>query len=423
VFSVATLLLAARVARRLLPLPAAAAAIWLLVLGFHQEFYAQEARAYALMALLTVAALDCLLNHLNARGRGGLIPLTLLAAAALYTHNAMTFYLAGMAAAWLILPSPHSLRRRLLDGAAVAVGACILFLPWIITSLYAQIHLVKIGFWAERPTLIKTLIIISWIAGVPTPETWNRLIYSLHSPHALGNFPAWFGLMLIVACLLLGLWLLRGSALREFFGLAALLLFPPAAVLAYSLLDRPILMDKIFLPSATLMPILLLLPMRWSWPRPRLRWITCLATVFLLLIQAAVLVNYFVVPQKEDWRSAAALVEGFPAQRRLIVFVANDGQLPFDYYYHYRPGDAVAGAPAGFFDRDPPRTMLRVLTPQDVQSVEAKIDREKYDHVVVVLSHWKFADPDGYVLQGIGRGFPRQNYRIFLDVSIYWFDR
>lgn len=423
VFSAATILLFARLAGKLLPLPAACAAIWLLALGFHQEFYGQEARAYALMALLTVAALVCLLNHLSGRGQFWLIPLVLLAAAALYTHNVMPFYLGGMAVAWLILPSAHSIRRRLIDASIVAIGAMLLFLPWIVTALFAQIHLVQISFWAESPTLIKTLIIISWIAGIPTPESWNLLIYSLHSPHALGQFPAWFGLILIVVCMAAGFWFLRGSALREFLGLAALVLIPPAIILAYSLASRPILMDKIFLPSSTLMPILFLLPLRGDWRARGARCAAIATVIFLLVLQVGVLINYFSTPQKEDWRAAAALVQSLPVERRLIVFVANDGQLPFDYYYHYRSGDAVAGAPAGFFDRDPPRTMLRVVGPKDVQSVEATIDREKYDHVVLIMSHWKFADPDGFVLQALSEKFPRQTGTIFLDVSVYCFDR
>ena len=90
VFSIITMFVALDIARKLLRNPVAIAAVaWAMALSFMQIWYAQEARAYALMALLGVAAFDFLLYHLAERGRRWLAPLAMTIAAAMYMHNMM----------------------------------------------------------------------------------------------------------------------------------------------------------------------------------------------------------------------------------------------------------------------------------------------------------------------------------------------
>ena len=426
VCSALTILLVFAIGRRMLGSPAAVAgAIWLLVLGFHQQYFAQEARAYALMALLFVAAVYCVQRHLMVMHRRWLIPLIPIVAASLYTHNMMAFYIAALGLFWLLLPSSHSIKRRVMDGIVVAVAAVFLFFPWAIYSLPSQLRMVNASFWIERPTFANLGLILNWIAGVPRPDELNSVIYSLHSPHALGSAPMWFGPILILVVIF-------SIRRRDDAAMLVLLLFVPAAVAIYSLLRTPILMDKIFLPSATLMPLLFMMPLvRLLSPPPVLRErvrvraaiLPCVWIAILLLIAGAAFTQYWITPKNEDWRHAAALVQELPPARRLIVFVANDGQLPFDYYYRYRPEESATGAPAGFLERDPPRTMLRVQSDDDLQNLRSRIETEHYREVVLVQSHEVWGDPDGRVLKMLREIFPAEHRRDVYYVSVFQFDR
>jgi hypothetical protein len=128
---------------------------------------------------------------------------------------------------------------------------------------------------------------------------------------------------------------------------------------------------------------------------------TLVAVVFLLNV--ASLIGWQAERAGEDWRSAAAAVAGLPLPRentrRLIVFNANDGRLPFDYYYRRlggpRSDEIETGTPADFFAIDPPRTMRRVLDDADVQSLRQLLSDPSVAEVVLVSAHSSWADPDG----------------------------
>ena len=87
-------------------------------------------------------------------------------------------------------------------------------------------------------------------------------------------------------------------------------------------------------------------------------------------------------------------------RRRLIVFVANEAQLPFDYYYRLRTGEEETGVPAGFFDADPPRTLVRVRRPSDLDGLRRRVESGGYDDLVFVVSHAGWADKDGRYVEG-----------------------
>jgi hypothetical protein len=424
VFSAMTLWLGFGIARRMLKEPAAVAVmVWLLVLGFHQQFYAQEARVYALMALLAVTALDLVQRHLAIDHRRSLIPISITLAASLYAHNMMAFYVAAAVPLWLLLPSHHSLKRRLIDGALAGCGVLVLYLPWMITSLRSQVLMVGGHFWAEKPGLIPVFTITGWIAGIPRREDWNYIIYKyLRTGHALGDLPAWFGPAVIAGAAVLSIGFQRGHGRRNALALASYLLLPPLLVMVYSFFRTPILIDKIFLPSATLMPVFLMIPLAMPLG-PRVRMGVRIGAGAVLLISLWTMVDYMTNPQKEDWRGAATVVRQMPKRRRLIVFVAEDGQLPFDYYYRYRSDEKPTGAPAGFFDVDPPRTMLQVNQASDCDRLEKKTEDGGYDEIVLVLCHAPWGDAKGYVREILGRQFAREEHEDLFLITVYRYQR
>ncbi|MGD0388850.1 MAG: hypothetical protein ABSC42_07845, partial [Tepidisphaeraceae bacterium] len=144
-------------------------------------------------------------------------------------------------------------------------------------------------------------------------------------------------------------------------------------------------------------------------------------TLLLLLLSGLTLYSYHLEVNKENWRGIAQKVSDLPAGRRLIVFVANDGQLPFDYYYHYRPGDEATGVPRGFFDRDPPRTMLRVRVERDLWPLNSRLASGHYDQVVLVLAHQEWADPNHLTQTLLRKHWPIAGREDLNNVAIQWY--
>lgn len=114
--------------------------------------YGEEARMYALMALLALLATACWLHAFVYRRRGYLVGFALLQAAMLYTHSWGIFF--GIGAVLALIPawSAADDRGRLVKDAALAFGgAAILYLPWVPTLLYQASH--TGAPWANRPRL------------------------------------------------------------------------------------------------------------------------------------------------------------------------------------------------------------------------------------------------------------------------------
>jgi mannosyltransferase len=421
--SILTLFIAMRIARRMLRNPAAVAAVtWLMSLSYLQIWFAREARAYALMGLLGVTAFNCLLRHLAARHRRWLIPLPLLIAAAMYTHNMMAPYVLGLLLVWLVLPSEHSTRRRIGEISLVTGIAALLYLPWAILGLPAQMEMIRHSFWMDPLKAGDLPAAIAALTGVKYFWSWTGLLDRMHIHTADGVVP-----MSILGCLLAGsafvsIFGQTGTRRREALGLLTAAIFPPVAVALCSVVWTPVFAEKMFLTSASMCPIFFLLPLGMPLPRAGLRMAWCGAAI-LLLLTGLTLFGYYREITKEDWRGIARIVSELPGDRRLIVFIANDGRLPFDYYYHYRTEDEATGVPSDFFDLDPPRTMRRVLGKRDLEALRARLASGKYDQIVLILAHEGWGDPDH-----LTRGLLRESWQLagqseIRDLAIEWYRR
>jgi hypothetical protein len=122
--------------------------------------YAQEARMYALVALLSVAACGCLAHVIGAEGTererrpwaaGGAVAL----AAMLYTHLWALFFAASWGAAWLVVlwrtPAGPERAAILRAGLIAFGGAILLWLPWVPTVLYQVAH--TGAPWSNKPNV------------------------------------------------------------------------------------------------------------------------------------------------------------------------------------------------------------------------------------------------------------------------------
>src|SRR3954468_19295956 len=122
--------------------------------------FAQEARMYSLVTLLTIPATACFLRAYaldadSARARRPWIAgFAVSVAAALYTHNWPIFFTLAAAAAWagLLALAPPGRRGGLIRGGLLGFGgAFVLYLPWVPTTLYQAAH--TGAPWSEAPDL------------------------------------------------------------------------------------------------------------------------------------------------------------------------------------------------------------------------------------------------------------------------------
>jgi len=114
--------------------------------------YGEEARMYALMALLALLTSACYLHAFVYRRRAYLPPFAIGMALMLYTHSWGIFYGVGafLALALLWWLAPRAERRGLLVDGLLAFGAAaVLYLPWVPTLLYQSAH--TGAPWANKP--------------------------------------------------------------------------------------------------------------------------------------------------------------------------------------------------------------------------------------------------------------------------------
>lgn len=114
--------------------------------------YGEEARMYALMALLALLTSACFLHAFVYRRRGYIAAFAVGQALMLYTHSWGIFFGVGafLALAYLWWIAPKAERRGLVrDGALAFGGAAVLYLPWVPTLLYQSSH--TGAPWANKP--------------------------------------------------------------------------------------------------------------------------------------------------------------------------------------------------------------------------------------------------------------------------------
>jgi mannosyltransferase len=125
--------------------------------------FGQEARMYALVALLALVACAAFGRAFTGDDsertrRPWAIALAVTLALMLYTHNWALFFSAACGAVWLFLVARSSgpARRDLLVTGAIAFGgAILLYLPWVPTTLYQAAH--TGAPWSEAPDVVDLL--------------------------------------------------------------------------------------------------------------------------------------------------------------------------------------------------------------------------------------------------------------------------
>lgn len=321
-------------------------------------WHAQEARMYALVATLALAATLCAARALRT-GRlldwAGLIACQALA---LWTNTAAIWFTFALNAAALLLLVTLRRRGRLwpwLASQALAVG---LWLPWL------PVFLKQIQVSGSANT---------WIA----PATFGQVALTIAGFVSQGGprWVAWLALALLLALLAAGgrALLADARAGRERsvlllcllivpVGLAFLISQPYVSIPGLALLFRP--GNSIFLTRNLIVatfPLYLLLArgliLTWEAGEQRSsgaaeqrrpfvapllpRALAPLLLVALLALNAISYQASLLAGSQEDWRAAAALVAGQATAADAVILAPSYLQAPFAYYYARRGGAGV----------------------------------------------------------------------------------
>ena len=180
------------------------------------SYYAQEARMYTLVALLSlIAAAAFVLAFLQGRRRH-LVTLGVATVLLLYTHNWGLFLVGAMTIAWVGLWRRRSVDPR--DGALLAVAVAVAYAPWVPTLAFQMRH--TGAPWSSAPSLLvlgallapvliaaRTAseparlmarvaaigIVLGWAAAQVEPSWSARYLLVLYGPVvlAIARRPAW----------------------------------------------------------------------------------------------------------------------------------------------------------------------------------------------------------------------------------------
>jgi len=269
--------------------------------------YGEEARMYALMALLALLTSAFFLHAFVYRRRGYIAAFAIGQALMLYTHSWGIFFGVGaflaLAYLWWIAPKPER-RGLLVDGALAFGGAAVLYLPWVPTLLYQSAH--TGAPWANKPRF-----------GVPIQIARD----------VLGGYGPAVGLLLVGGfglAVLLGARRARGDRERQsVFVLAGIALVTLSLAWLLSQVS-PAWASRYF--AAMVGPLLLLLALGLS--RAGRLGIVALFVICLFWIKPTQYVDGY----KSDVRDIGAEVGG-QVRTGDLVLVGQPEQTPLVWYY------------------------------------------------------------------------------------------
>ena len=392
---------------------AVALAFWLFAFSMKQIWYSREARAYEVASFFALLALYALVLFVEKRSAWAFVTVVLSSALTLYLHNMMLFYLLALNIMWLIYPSERSSTRRIRE--VLLANACIglLYLVWAV-NLLAQVTTVAGNlYWVPRPTL-------RTVAGT-LRDTAGFDVYGLGllakkllplPPHLLEDAVRVVLLALCGVLLAGGLWRISNTERRKNLCFLVYCLLPIFSVFILSL-KMPLYIDRVFVASSTVAPIILAFPLAAQKSR---RGKFLYAALGLLLAGVSTFSSLGFVraeerlaKSNEDWRGVIATLLTIPETNRLVVFVPPAGEIFFDYYSRNFPATDTrvgrTGLQEDFHDRFPP-PKSRIINENDVDHLRSLIESGKYSEIDLVLTH--DVDPSGLIVNYLGRHLIQQ---------------
>lgn len=274
-------------------------------------WFAQEARAYALMVLLCTAGLCLFLVWLQDRRTGALAGWAVVSALALATHY-YSALMVGAELGWMLFAAKDARRRVLLAAAPVAA---------------AGVALVPLAL-AQRSNRL----------AVPLAEESSTVLRTLQVPKQFAvGFDAPLEVPLAVVCLVLAV---AGAALLRSRPEAERERLAPAAVVGGAVVLIPIVLALAgfdFVSAryevAGLVPLALCVAAGCATPRARrLGPAIAVALCAIWLGVVVAVANDPLLQTRAAWRAAAHALGPVPPGGRAIVLTPSAGRKPFEVY-------------------------------------------------------------------------------------------
>jgi len=314
-------------------------------------YYAQEARMYALLGLLTLSATAVFVHAWRTRRRWAWLAYGVLAGLTLHTHHLGGLFLAAPAG-WSVWRWLQLRRARQWRGWLLAhLLALALLAPWL-AALPRQLAVVRQGYWIPRPgpvELLQTLLVFHFSSD-------NQALPAWLTPWALGLS------LLPPAFLLLGAARARARPCRLPGAgtlLPALALGPIALAFVISQ-ALPIYTIRALLPAA-LAYYVLLAGLFVTGPAPTaVKWTTLPAAALVVILALGSHYSYARFPRPPFPAAAAALRDAFNPATDVIVHANKLSFLPLHVYDRALPQAFVAdppGSPADTLARPTQRAL------------------------------------------------------------------
>jgi 4-amino-4-deoxy-L-arabinose transferase-like glycosyltransferase len=374
-----------------------------------QVQYAQEARSYGLASLLALLAFYAMAKRLQSHWLWLLLAL-IGCIGSVYLHNMMWFYLLGLNIVYLLLPGPVKFWRRVAELAVLDSLTVAAYMPWL-PALLDQIAWLNGNFWAMVPTFDDLAQTLLAAAGVKR----------MHLNALLPGRPAGWGIALVLVALI-AVALVRKEQRRWALGILVFGLLPIGAVFVYAHVRQSFFVEKVFTASTIAIPLTAAVAVSG---KGAMRWLGLLLSMAVLAGSVGSTYGYFRWEQKEDWRTATDYLNYIPRSSTLVVFVANEGEYLYEYYTRRSGsfGHQMTGAPQGFFDIDPPKTIQRVLRPEDLATLAKRLEEQRPKRVVLVLSHTHFSDPNDLTRRFLEKSMRCFNTQEFNQLAILQYTR
>ncbi len=371
---VASIGVAALLARRFGGRFAAVAASWLVASSPVMVDVSVEARAYAMLATLGLAGVWLAIRLLDGGRRRDTVLLVLVEIAALYTHNTAVILLTALNGMALLgwvgrKPLDVPLARRWLAAQAL-VGLA--WLPWL-PVVFGQAVDDLAQFWIARPGLMALRYEFQKLAGQPTvawPQPLADLVFMALS--ALGLVALWASAR-------------RDRGLALGLGVMVLVGVPVATWLISQW--RPLMNGRVLLWLVAFHLVLVATALAWRPPTAWRRWGAALLAV-LVAVQLSAFPGWRAARQGENWRDVADMLrEGMRAGDALylspaptMLLLTHHGWQPASHALYGRaewrcyrrfPGTLMAPDAAAAALAEEPR--LWIVTRRDTRSHDAMV--------------------------------------------------
>ncbi len=302
------------------------------VTSLYQIWFAQEARSYSLISLLTLLYALSYLEFISQPKLKSAAIHGVLAALLLYTNYVSVFLFLPFAIHALFVGRQSKSQQRtiLLNGVISMAIALLLYLPWLVQA-HASYNQVAGNYWIGRPTVGDLLrlgpILLNYTGAIPELKAFATVFaFSFFSLLALQSRFAVFTPSMSVAS--------RNDAAKNIVPAPKLLLFlwlivPPLATFFVSLYGSHIFYFKPLIISSFAL-YLLLGDLISRLPRLNFQ-ITLLALI--IAFSGANYNWYYNAYHKEEWRNVTAYIEPKSAPIDEFIFDEPAGKLPFDHYY------------------------------------------------------------------------------------------